>query len=69
MDQCQAGSCVGTPSSTPPSCALTHVISGPPKQLEITVQDPDNGLASVEIYAKPRLRRLGLLRNRTHFSF
>ena len=34
---------------TPPTCALTAVIAGPPKQMKVTVQDPDNGLKSVEV--------------------
>ena len=38
-----------TPAPTPPSCALTAVVAGPPKQLQITVQDSDNGLKSVEV--------------------
>jgi len=33
----------------PPSCALTAVIAGPPKQLQITVQDADDGLESIEV--------------------
>lgn len=32
--------------TTPPSCALTGVIAGPPKQIQITVQDSDGGLAA-----------------------
>jgi hypothetical protein len=34
---------------TPPKCALTATIAGPPKKLQITVQDPDNGLKSVAV--------------------
>jgi hypothetical protein len=37
------------PPATPPVCALTAVVAGPPKQLQITVQDPDNGIQSVEV--------------------
>jgi hypothetical protein len=37
----------GTADTTPPSCALTAVIAGPPKQLQITVQDSDGGLKSI----------------------
>ncbi|HEY0469342.1 MAG TPA: hypothetical protein VGC79_34365 [Polyangiaceae bacterium] len=37
------------PVNRPPSCALTAVIAGPPKQLQITVQDPDDGLESIEV--------------------
>lgn len=33
--------------STPPSCDLTAVIAGPPKQLQITVLDTGSGLQSV----------------------
>jgi hypothetical protein len=33
--------------TTPPSCALTAVIAGPPKQLQITVQDSDGGLKTI----------------------
>ncbi len=36
-----------TTETTPPSCALTGVIAGPPKQLQITVQDTGSGLNSV----------------------
>ena len=36
-------------AATPPSCALTGVIAGPPKQLQITVQDSDDGLKSIEV--------------------
>lgn len=36
-------------AKTPPSCALTGVVSGPPKQVQITVQDSDNGIQSVEV--------------------
>jgi hypothetical protein len=32
---------------TPASCALTAVIAGPPKQLQITVQDTGSGLSSI----------------------
>jgi hypothetical protein len=35
------------PDTTPPSCALTGVVAGPPKQIQITVQDSDSGLLSV----------------------
>ena len=33
--------------TTPPTCVLTGVIAGPPKQLQITVQDTGSGLKSV----------------------
>ena len=46
-----AGSCSfggGAPKdTTPPTCVLTGVIAGPPKQLQITVQDTGSGLKSV----------------------
>ncbi|MEK9138028.1 MAG: carbohydrate binding domain-containing protein, partial [Bacteroidota bacterium] len=34
---------------TPPSCALTAIIPGPPKQLQVTVQDIGSGLAGVAV--------------------
>jgi hypothetical protein len=40
---------VSSPTKTPPTCALTAVISGPPKQLQITVQDADNGIANITV--------------------
>ena len=43
-----AGGAAATPR-TPPSCALTAVLAGPPKTLQITVQDPDNGIASIQV--------------------
>jgi hypothetical protein len=39
----------GLPDTTPPSVALTAVIAGPPKQIQITVQDSDGGLASIAV--------------------
>jgi hypothetical protein len=33
--------------TTPPSCTLTGVIAGPPKQLQITAQDNDGGLKAI----------------------
>jgi hypothetical protein len=36
-----------TADLTPPSCILTAVIAGPPTQLQITVQDTESGIASV----------------------
>jgi hypothetical protein len=36
-------------NNTPPSCALTNVIAGPPKQLQITVQSATAGIASVQV--------------------
>ena len=39
----------GSVDTTAPSCALTGVIAGPPKQIEITVQDTGSGLGSVVV--------------------
>jgi hypothetical protein len=36
-------------SSVPPSCALTSVVAGPPKQLIITVQSSSAGISKVEV--------------------
>lgn len=36
-------------SNTPPSCALTAVIAGPPKQLQITVQSSSAGIATIQV--------------------
>ncbi len=38
---------LGAPDTTGPTCALTAVIAGPPKQLQITVQDTGSGLGTV----------------------
>lgn len=35
--------------NTPPTCALTAVIAGPPKQIQITIQDSDGGLKSIVV--------------------
>ena len=35
--------------TTPPLCALTAVLPGPPKQVKITVQDLDSGLQSITV--------------------
>ena len=35
--------------TTVPQCSLTAVIPGPPKRLQITVQDPDDGLQSIVV--------------------
>jgi MYXO-CTERM domain-containing protein len=37
------------PPPAPPSCALTQVIAGPPKQLQITVQDSTVGIQSIQV--------------------
>jgi len=34
---------------TPPSCALTRVIAGPPTQIQITTQDTGSGLAEINV--------------------
>jgi hypothetical protein len=36
-------------TTTPPAVALTAVIAGPPKQIQITVQDADDGLKSIVV--------------------
>ena len=51
---CSSGACSSAPPPqcvdvTPPTCALTSVIAGPPKQLKITVQDSGSGLAGVVV--------------------
>ena len=33
--------------NTPPTCELTATVAGPPKQIQVTVQDTGTGLASV----------------------
>jgi hypothetical protein len=35
--------------TTPPSCALTATITGPPKQIQVTVRDTGSGLASIVV--------------------
>lgn len=37
------------PDTTPPSCMLTGVIIGPPKAIQVTVQDTGSGLASIQV--------------------
>ena len=37
----------GGADTTPPSCVLTATIDGPPKQIQITVQDSGSGIASI----------------------
>jgi hypothetical protein len=34
---------------TPPSCKLTAVIAGPPKQIQVNIQDSDGGLRSIQV--------------------
>ena len=43
------GELVVSNDTTPPSCTLTAVIAGPPKQVKITVQDLDSGLQSITV--------------------
>ncbi len=33
----------------PPSCAVTQIIPGPPKQIRVTIQDTQSGLASIVV--------------------
>ncbi|HEV3189475.1 MAG TPA: hypothetical protein VGY54_03205 [Polyangiaceae bacterium] len=44
-----SSTCKTVSAPTPPSCALTGVIAGPPKQLQITVQDPGSGIESIMV--------------------
>jgi hypothetical protein len=37
---------------TPPQCSLTTTIKGPPKQIQVTVQDAESGLQSVDYNVK-----------------
>lgn len=39
----------GPPDTTPPTCMLTSTITGPPKQIQITVQDIGSGLESIVV--------------------
>ncbi|MDQ1421008.1 MAG: hypothetical protein QOJ52_2970 [Acidimicrobiaceae bacterium] len=39
----------GQPTPTSPACNLTALLSGPPVQLQVTVQDTNSGLASVVV--------------------
>lgn len=38
-----------TGDTTPPSCSLASTIAGPPKQIQVMVQDTGSGLASVHV--------------------
>ncbi len=38
--------------TSPPQCQLTSTISGPPKTIQVTVQDPQSGLQSVDYNVK-----------------
>ncbi|MDQ6614149.1 MAG: hypothetical protein M3083_05240 [Actinomycetota bacterium] len=39
----------GQPTPTAPSCQLTAIVNGPPKQIQVTVQDTSSGLASIVV--------------------
>ena len=43
---------VGEPETAPPTCRVTARRSGPPVQIDITVQDPGDGLKSVVVKKK-----------------
>ena len=38
--------------TSPPQCLLTSTITGPPKKIQVTVQDPQSGLQSVDYNVK-----------------
>jgi hypothetical protein len=40
---------IASPDTTAPSCALTGMVAGPPKQILITVRDADGGLKSIVV--------------------
>jgi hypothetical protein len=47
-----AGSCSfggGVTDKVAPTCALTAMIAGPPKKIQVTVQDTDSGIASIVV--------------------
>ena len=44
---------------SPPLCVLSQVIAGPPKQLKITVQDPESGLSSIVVDAITNATTIG----------
>ena len=39
----------GAADTTPPTCVLTATLAGPPKQIQITVQDSGSGLGSIVV--------------------
>jgi hypothetical protein len=39
----------GQPTAMAPACNLTAILAGPPKQLQVTVQDTTSGLASIVV--------------------
>ncbi len=52
-DTVNTPTCTGSPpppvDTTPPACALTATLNGPPKQIQVTVQDSGSGLGSVQV--------------------
>jgi len=40
---------VGSRDTTPPTCVISAVIAGPPKQLKITTRDTGSGLKSIQV--------------------
>lgn len=42
---------VGREDQSPPLCALTQIVPGPPKQVKVTVEDPESGIASITVDA------------------
>jgi hypothetical protein len=40
---------VGDKDTTPPACLVTGIVAGPPKQVTISVQDAESGLASIVV--------------------
>ena len=46
---CDIGAFEFSAETIPPSCGLTAVLPGPPKQVKITVQDLDSGLQSITV--------------------
>ena len=40
---------VGQKDTTPPACLVTGLVAGPPKQVTVSVQDPESGLASIVV--------------------
>jgi hypothetical protein len=47
--QCTLRVNVGSSDATAPSCAVTQIIPGPPKQIRVTTQDLQSGLASIVV--------------------
>ena len=40
---------VGDKDTTPPTCVATGLVNGPPKQVKITVQDAESGIATITV--------------------